>query len=95
MFQAISGWLTRQARRNREQLARDNEFAVMNGWQSRPVNRLGTWAYRDPRFTARTPICAAQAVGMARPTWAQEAISARISDLSPVLENGSTRRCSR
>jgi hypothetical protein len=95
MFHAISGWLTRHARRNREQLARDNEFAAMNGWQSRPVNRLGTSAYRDPRFTARTSIRAAQAAGTARPTWAQTAISARIRDLPPALENGSTRRCSR
>jgi hypothetical protein len=95
MFHAISGWLTRHARRNREQLVRDNEFAAMNGWQSRPVNRLGTWGYRDPRFTARTPIRAAQAAGTARPTWAQAAISVRISDLPLVLENGSRRRCSR
>jgi hypothetical protein len=92
MFHAINGWLTRHARRNREQLARDNEFAAMNGWQSRPVNRLGTWAYRDLRFTARTPIRAGQAAGTTRPTWAQTAISARIRNLHPVLENGSRRR---
>jgi hypothetical protein len=32
MFHAISGWLARHARRNRDQLARDNDFAAMNGW---------------------------------------------------------------
>jgi hypothetical protein len=50
MIHAISGWLTRHARRNREQLARDHAFAAANGWHARRVNRLGTWQYRDPRF---------------------------------------------
>jgi hypothetical protein len=77
MLHAISGWLTRHPRRNREQLARDNEFAAMNGWQSRPVNRIGTWAYRDPRFTTRIP----QAQTPARGTWAQAALAARIRTL--------------
>ena len=54
MFHAISGWLTRHARRNRDQLARDNEFAAMNGWYAGKVNGLGTWVYRDPRFMALT-----------------------------------------
>ena len=93
MFHAISGWLTRHARRNRAQLARDNEFAALNGWQSRPVNRRGTWAYRDPRFTARTSIDAAQAAGTTRSTWAQAAISARIGNLPRALGTGSRRRC--
>jgi hypothetical protein len=87
MFQAISGWLTRHPRRNREQLARDNEFAAMNGWQSRPVNRLGTWAYRDPRFTNRNP----QAQTPGRPSWAQVALAARIRTV-PLAEQQTGRR---
>jgi hypothetical protein len=54
MFHAISGWLTRHARRNRDQLARDNEFAAMNGWYAGKANGRGTWVYRDPRFAALT-----------------------------------------
>jgi hypothetical protein len=55
MIHAISGWLTRHARGNRDQLARDHAAAAANGWQARRVNRLGTWQYRDPRFDTRTP----------------------------------------
>jgi hypothetical protein len=94
MFHAISGWMTRHARRNREQLARDNEFAAMNGWQSRPVNRLGTWEYRDPRFTTLASIRAGQALAPARPTWAQAAVIARIRTLPLTVEQQAGRRCS-
>jgi hypothetical protein len=94
MFHAISGWMTRHARRNREQLGRDNEFAAMNGWQSRPVNRLGTWAYRDPRFTTLASIRAGQALVLACPTWAQAALTARIRTLPLTVEQQSGRRCS-
>jgi hypothetical protein len=94
MFHAISGWLARHARRNREQLARDNEFAAMNGWQSRPVDRLGTWEYRDPRFTSLASIRAGQVLAPARPTWAQAALTARIRTLPARSERRADRRCS-
>jgi hypothetical protein len=94
MFHAISGWLTRHARRNRQQLARDNEYAAMNGWHSRPVNRLGTWAYRDPRFTSFRAIRAGQAHAPARPTWAQAALTARIRNLPLTVEQQAGGRCS-
>jgi hypothetical protein len=94
MFHAISGWLTRHARRNREQLARDNEFAAMNGWQSRPVNRLGTWAYRDPRFTGLRATRAGQAHAPARPSGARAALTARIRNLPLTVEQQAGRSCS-
>jgi hypothetical protein len=95
MFHAISGWLTRHARRNRQQLARDNEFAAMNGWHARPVNRLGTWAYRDPRFTSLRASHAGQAHAPAPPSWTQAALGARIRNLPLTIDQQAGRRCSR
>jgi len=95
MFHAISGWLTRHGLNSREQLARDNEYAAMNGWHSRPVNRLGTWAYRDPRFTALQAIRTGQALAPSRRTWAQAALGTRIRNLPLTLEESTGRRCSR
>jgi hypothetical protein len=66
VIHAISGWLTRHARRNRDQLARDHAVAAANGWQARPVSRLGTWQYREPRFDTRTrtiPLAPAEGAG--------------------------------
>lgn len=95
MIHAISGWLTRHGLNSREQLARDNEYAAMNGWHGRPANRLGTLAYRDPRFNTLNAIRTGQAHTPADPTWAQAAIGTRIRDLPLTLEESTVRRCAR
>jgi hypothetical protein len=78
MFHASSARLARLARRISSRLARDHELAAWHGWEARRTG-WGTWQFRDPRFAALAAMRTAPAA-VSR-TWAQAAISGRITAL--------------
>ena len=93
MFHAINHWLTRLLRQVFEfRVARDQAFAAAQGWEARRV-KLGTWQYRDPRFTYRAIEMSGQSTGC---NWCDDKVAEWINDSGLTTGNrpGKARRWS-